>query len=99
VFKDSELRMLVESGELGFPDPKPLPGLTENLPYYVLGEDAFPLRTWMMKPYSRMGLGYDERISTTGCPVPEGWWRMLSEYWPTDFNICFMQQLIRKQKT
>jgi len=62
LFKDSELRMLVECGELGFHDPMPLPGLTENLPYYFLGDGAFPLRTWMMKPYSRMGLGYDKRI-------------------------------------
>ncbi|XP_045189634.2 uncharacterized protein LOC123546987 [Mercenaria mercenaria] len=62
VFNESELRELVEDGELGFPDPEPLPGLTENLPYFFLGDEGFPLRTWMMKPYSRMGLGHDQRI-------------------------------------
>ena len=36
--------------------------MTENLPYFFLGDDAFPLRTWMIKPYSRIGLGHDERI-------------------------------------
>jgi len=34
---------------------------------------------------------------TTGCLVPEGWWNMLSEYWPTNFNVCFMQQFINKK--
>ena len=42
VFNESELRELVEGGELGFPDPEPLPGLTENLPYFFLGDEAFP---------------------------------------------------------
>jgi hypothetical protein len=59
----SELRELVEVDELGFPDPKPLTGLTENLPYFFfLGDEAFAVRTWMMKPYSRMGFGHDECI-------------------------------------
>lgn len=98
VFNEPELRELVEGGELGFPDPEPLPGLTENLPYFFLGDEAFALRTWMMKPYSRMGLGHGERIFNYSCLVPEGWWKMHSEYWPTDFNVCFMQQFIRKQK-
>ena len=62
VFNKSELRELVEGGELEFPNPEPLPGLTENLPYYFLGYEAFPLRTWMMNRYPRMGLGHDERI-------------------------------------
>ena len=61
MFTESELRELVEGGELGFPNPEPLPGLTENLPYFFLGDEAFPLRTLMMKPCSRMGLGHDER--------------------------------------
>ena len=52
----------MEGGELGFPNPEPLPGLTENLPFFFLGDEAFPLRSLMMKPCSRMGLGHDERI-------------------------------------
>lgn len=62
VFNESDLRKLLEEGELGFPTPEPLPGMSKNIPYFFVGDDAFPLRTWMMKPYSRMGLGHDERI-------------------------------------
>ncbi|XP_060553494.1 uncharacterized protein LOC132714618 [Ruditapes philippinarum] len=62
VFNDSELKELVEVGELGFPDPEPLPGLNENPLYFFLRDNAFPLMTWIMKPHSRMDLGHDERI-------------------------------------
>ncbi|XP_060582188.1 uncharacterized protein LOC132738643 [Ruditapes philippinarum] len=47
VFNDSELRELMEGGELGFPYPEPLPGLNENLSYFFLGHNAFPLMTWL----------------------------------------------------
>jgi hypothetical protein len=36
VFNDSELRQLVEGGELGFPNPGPLTGLKENLSFFFL---------------------------------------------------------------
>lgn len=99
VFNESELRKLVEGGELGFPDPEPLPGLTENLPYFFLGDDAFALRTWMMKPYSRMGLGHGDRIFNYRLSRARRWWKMRSEYWPTDFNVCFMQQFYKKTES
>lgn len=66
MFNESELRELVEGGELGLPDPELLPGLTENLPYFFLGDEAFALRTWMIKPYLRMGFGHVERIFNYG---------------------------------
>ena len=78
VFNESELKELVEGGELGFPNPEPLPGLTENLPNFFLGDETFPMRTWMIKPYSRMRLGQDERIFNYRLARARGWWRMHS---------------------
>lgn len=98
MFNESELRELVEGGELGFPDLEPLPGLTENLPYFFLGDEAFALRTWMMKPYSRMGLGHGERIFNYMLSRARRVVENAFGIWPTDFNVCFMQQFIRKQK-
>jgi hypothetical protein len=49
------------------------------------------------EPYSRMDLGHDERILNyrlSRARVVEN----ASEYWPTNFNVCFMQQFIRKHK-
>ncbi|XP_046863722.1 uncharacterized protein LOC124457538 [Xenia sp. Carnegie-2017] len=33
------------------PADEPLPGTNENLPYTVVADEAFPLKTWMMRPY------------------------------------------------
>lgn len=35
---------------LDFSDPHPLPDDDNDIPYFLVGDDAFPLRTWMMKP-------------------------------------------------
>ncbi|WAR05897.1 HARB1-like protein [Mya arenaria] len=53
---------MLEENNLGLPDPDPLPGDDMNTPYFLIGDDAFPLRTWMMKPYSRRNLTNEERI-------------------------------------
>ena len=56
------IRELVESNEIGFPEPEPLPGDTVKVPYFFIGDDIFALRTWMMKPYSLRGMTNDERV-------------------------------------
>ena len=32
------------------------------MPYFLIGDDAFSLQTWMMKPFSRMNMERPERI-------------------------------------
>ena len=62
VFNNSRLRPALEQNTLGFPPPEPLPGDDRDLPYFFVGDDAFPLRTWLMKPYSRRGMIHAERV-------------------------------------
>ena len=34
------------------PNPSPLPGTTEpELPYVIIGDEAFPLRNYLLQPY------------------------------------------------
>ena len=56
------LRPAVESGAVGFPDPEPLPDDDQPTPYFIIGDDAFPLRTWLMKPFSNRYQTNKERI-------------------------------------
>ena len=53
---------MLEQGTLGLPSPCPLPNADRDTSYFLIGDDAFPLRPWMMKPYSRRHLNHDERI-------------------------------------
>ena len=62
IFNDSELKDVIEEGTLGLPDPEPLPGDDKNIPYFIIADDAFALRTWLMKPFGARNLTNEERI-------------------------------------
>ena len=63
VYNQSDLRAALEAGDIiGWPAPDPLPHDTEDVPYFLIGDDAFALRTEMMKPFSNRDLSHDERI-------------------------------------
>lgn len=62
---------------VGLPPPSPLSHDDRDTPYFVVGDDAFPLRPWMMKPYSRRHLDMTSASSTTDCLVHVELWRMI----------------------
>ena len=53
IFKRSLLRENIENGSLGIPAPEPFGEGGPDLHYFLLGDDAFALMPWMVKPYSR----------------------------------------------
>ncbi|XP_063410831.1 putative nuclease HARBI1 [Mytilus trossulus] len=63
IYNNSELKECLEEETIGFPDPDPMPNDDKNVPYFILGDDAFGLRTYLMKPYSQRGLT-DEQLIT-----------------------------------
>ena len=50
-------------GRIRFPDPAPIIQGGRDVPYFILADDAFALKTWLMKPYSRRMLTREERIA------------------------------------
>ena len=62
IFEDCELKLAIDQDVIGFPPPDHLPADDKDMPYFFVGDDAFPLRTYMMKPYGRHGVDVDERI-------------------------------------
>jgi hypothetical protein len=62
VFAECSLRKALEKKNLGVPDSTPLPNATEPMPYAIVADEAFPLRTWLMKPFPRRGLTHQQRI-------------------------------------
>ena len=62
IFNGCYLKEAIDSSVIGFPPADPLPGDDRPTPYSIIGDDAFPLRTWMMKPYSRRNMPDPESI-------------------------------------
>ena len=63
IYNASDLKEGLQNDDIvGFPRPDPLPGDTEDVPYFLVGDDAFGLRTYMMKPYGNRDLTRKQRI-------------------------------------
>ena len=52
----------LEAGMLGLPEAAPLPKSDIVLPYHIVGDDAFPLKEYLMKPYAGEHLPHDSAI-------------------------------------
>lgn len=66
---------------LNIPRGKPLPG-TEgpNMPYTLVGDEAFPLSNKVMRPYSGKVLAEKKGFSTTVCLGPADMLKVPSAY-------------------
>ncbi|XP_046559290.1 protein ALP1-like [Haliotis rubra] len=92
LFGASELKECIDDNTINFPDSDPLPNDDRDTPYYILGDDAFPLRTFLMKPYGRRGLDNDMLVAnyrlSRGRRVVENGFGILANRWR-----CFLGTL------
>ena len=59
---NSSLHGYLEAGTAGLPEPEPMPHDDVAVPYHLVGDDAFALKTYLMKPYSHRTQVPEERI-------------------------------------
>lgn len=62
VFSTSTLKRLLDENRLAIPAPVQLPQSSDVVPYFLVGDSAFPLRADLMKPYPGQRIGHDEKI-------------------------------------
>ena len=63
IFARTRLRELVDNKLAHIPDAKRLPGTEGSMcDFFFVGDDAFPLRHYLMKPYPSRSLTHKERI-------------------------------------
>ena len=69
IFNESELKECIENGTVCLPPSERLPQEQEadedgavEIPYFILGDDAFALRTYMMKPWSKRNMTKEELV-------------------------------------
>lgn len=75
VFNQSVLEPALREGRIGFPPPDPMPNDDRDTPYFIVADDAFPLRPYCVKPFSKRYMDTEERIFNYRCSRARGWWR------------------------
>ena len=58
----SDVTRLIENGNLNIPPPQPLTGRNADVPFVIVGDEAFPLKEYLVKPYPSRQLDQDKRI-------------------------------------
>ena len=56
------LNEAIEQDRVGFPLDSPLPNDDTPIPFHLVGDDAFALKPWLMKPFSHQSQVHRERI-------------------------------------
>ena len=56
VFKNCSLYHALEEKRLNILKETQLPGTEQTFPFVIVADDAFPLKDYIMKPYSQNGL-------------------------------------------
>ena len=62
IFNRSKLKRRIGNGTLGLPPREPLGPGGPDLHYFLLGDDAFALMPWLVKPYSRRQLTKNSQL-------------------------------------
>ena len=63
VFNKSRMGKAFQQGKMGLPNASPLKGFTlSSLPYYLVGDEIFALKSWLMKPYPGRRLEEEKSI-------------------------------------
>ncbi|XP_057290913.1 uncharacterized protein LOC130613611 [Hydractinia symbiolongicarpus] len=62
IWDQCNLKKALDSGSLNLPEVCNLPGRNNKVPYVITGDDAFPLKNYLMKPYPQKNLTVNKRI-------------------------------------
>lgn len=62
VYLNCSLSQALENNTMNIPHAKPLPGRRTPVPYVVIADDAFALKSYMIKPFANKNLSVPERI-------------------------------------
>lgn len=91
IFNVSELKECLDNNSIAFPA---LPNDYIPTPYFILGDDAFGLRTYLMKPYAQRQMTQDQRIFnyrlSRGRRIAENAFGILAQRW--QIFLTTMQQ-------
>lgn len=83
IFSQSVIGQKLNNKTLNVPEPTPLTENGDPQPYVIVGDEAFPLKSYSLRPYSRIqGIMSPIKYSTIDCHEQDALSRTLLEYWP-----------------
>ncbi len=101
IFNSSELRECIESGDIVLPADAPVTNNNRPIPFFIIGDDAFPLRTWLIKPFSQRNMEMDECIFnyqlSHACRVSENAFGIIVHGWRCIHRIHSVSMLLPSQ--
>ena len=62
VFRHTTLFRAVDNGYAGLPPDSPYPYTDVDMPFAFVGDEAFPLRAYLMKPFPQRNLSHEQRV-------------------------------------
>jgi len=62
IWAHSNIGKAFESGNLSVPGPSSLPGTNTEIPQIIIDDEAFPLKTYIMRPYLGQELDDSKRL-------------------------------------
>lgn len=85
VYTNSSFGQQILNGTLEFPEPQKLPGTTVKFPFYFVGDEAFPLKSHLMRPYpvrylNRRKQIYNYRLSRASRVIENAFGILLSQW-------------------
>ncbi|XP_052249754.1 putative nuclease HARBI1 [Dreissena polymorpha] len=85
IYNESEMKECLKNATIGIPDQDQIPNDDQDMPYFILGDGAFGLRTHLMKPNSHRGLSKQVLITyyriSRGRRVVENAFGILAQRW------------------
>lgn len=85
IYNGSELKVCFKDGTINLPPPRPITNNNRPSPYFMLADDVFPIRTYLMKPYMRCDMTDAELITNyrilRGRMVAENAFGILASRW------------------
>nr|CAI5865988.1 unnamed protein product [Callosobruchus analis] len=62
VFRRSQMGIMLEAGTVALPQSTTLPGSNIEMPYFFVGDEAFPLKPYIMRPYPGRNLDLQKSV-------------------------------------
>ena len=61
VLRNSKMGKMFERNQMNIPEPEVIKGENFKMPYFLVGDEIFPLKNWLMRPYAGSALTDDRR--------------------------------------